>query len=196
MIFLPPNWNEDDECVLYNEKMVEYGHINDIIYAEADSYVSVKATGGACFALHGMAPELFDRIPTQSLAAIRLGDMQIDRYKVVSYEDGISYRRSLGGEESVPRQEPLFAISSGKLIALENRRCIIVGSLPSSVGPTCSLLKNGVTIVNSQLCKGAYGSHTLNTVVELKANDSLCVKTWDENCWDDRGAHLAFIVLG
>lgn len=191
------DWNEDGDF-LYNDKMAEYGNINDIIYAEADSYISVKATGGACFALHGMAPELFDRIPTQSLTAIRLGDMQIDRYKVVSYDDGISYKRSLGGEESVPRQEPLFAISeegTGDLIALEDCRCIIVGSLPSTVGPTCSLLKNGVQIVNSQLCKGAHGSHTLNAVVELKAKDGLCVVTY-ETCWDDRGAHLAFIVLG
>ena len=75
------DWNGEDDCVLYNDKMAEYGNINDIIYAEADSYISVKATGGACFALHGMAPELFDRIPTQSLTVIRLGDMRIDRYK-------------------------------------------------------------------------------------------------------------------
>lgn len=120
---------------------------------------------------------------------------------MMSYEDGISYKRSLGGEESVPRQKPLFATSeegTGDLIALENCRCIIVGSLPSSVGPIISLLKNGVQIVHSQLCKGAQGSHTLNTVVELKAKDSLSISSTQRwtNCWDDRGAHLAFIVLG
>lgn len=192
------SWNED-ERVPYNEKMVEYGNINDIVYAETDSYISVKAIGRACFACHGAAPDPFQKIPTQSLSAIRLGDMRVDRYEVryIDHANNISYVRSIGGSESVPRKGFLFRIeaSTGDLIALETCRCIIVGSLPSSAGPTISLLKNNIEIVNSQLCDGGHGSHTLNTVVEFKASDSLSIRKerWT-NSWE--AGHLAFIVLG
>ena len=185
--------------------MAEYGHINDIIYAEKDSYVSVRATEGACFAWHGTAPSpTVDKIPTQSLSTIRLDyDMRVDRYHVSIYDGNISYKRALGGEESVPNQAPLFDIvniagsrytrSMSKLKALEDCCCIVIGSLSCRVGKTVSLYKNDDAIVHSQVCDGSghgYGSHTLNTVVEIKANDTLYIKYGDKS-----GGHLAFLRL-
>eukprot|EP00984_Skeletonema_dohrnii_P034974 scaffold34580_cov128-Skeletonema_dohrnii-CCMP3373.AAC.1 len=106
VVSYPNNFNED---LSFNNKMAEYGPINDIIYAESDSYISVRATAGACFARHGTAPSPFglDKIPTQSLSAIRLDyNMRVDRYQVSLYQNNVSYKRALGGEESVPNQAP------------------------------------------------------------------------------------------
>ena len=47
----------------HNKQMADYGHINDIVYAEEDSTLCVRAVRGACFARHGSVPELVGRKP-------------------------------------------------------------------------------------------------------------------------------------
>ncbi|KAL7492382.1 hypothetical protein ACHAWT_001690 [Skeletonema menzelii] len=205
IISYPSNYSDPPS---YNKKMAEYGPINDIIYAEKDSYVSVRATEGACFARHGTAPSpSVDKIPTQSLSTIRLDhDMRVDRYHV-SNGGGLSYKRALGGVESVPNQAPLFDVvniagsrSISKLKALEDCCCIVIGCLSCRVGNTVSLYKNDDAIVHSQLCEGSghgYGSHTLNTVVEIKANDTVYIKSSGSGggVYPGGGGHLAFLRL-
>jgi len=201
VVSYPNNFNED---LSFNNKMAEYGPINDIIYAESDSYISVRATTGACFARHGTAPSPFgvDKIPTQSLSAIRLDyNMRVDRYQVSLYQNKVSYKRALGGEESVPNQAPLFVAADdrdglGLLKALEDCRCIVIGCLSCKMGDTVSLYKNNDAIIHSQLCEGSghgYGSHTLNTVVEIKANDTFVIKSRGSDV--QSGGHLAFLTL-
>jgi hypothetical protein len=202
IISYPSNYSDPPS---YNKKRAEYGPINDIIYAEKDSYVSVRATKGACFAWHGTVPSpSVDKIPTQSLSTIRLDhDMRVDRYHVSIQDGNITYKRALGGEESVPNQAPLFDVvdiagsrytrSMSQLKALEDCCCIVIGCLSCRVGNTVSLYKNDDAIIHSQLCKGTghgYGSHTLNTVVEIKANDTVYI-----NYGDESGGHLAFLRL-
>jgi len=202
--------NDSSDPPSYNKKMAEYGPINDVIYAETDSYVSVRAIGGACFAQHGTVPSPcgVDKIPTQSLSAIRLEhNMRVDRYHV-SLQDNcpytISYDRALGGEESVPNQAPLFSVVDrngassiiSKLKALEDCCCIVIGCFSCRMGNTVSLHKNYLAIVHSQICDGSghgYGSHTLNAVVEMKANDVFAIKSGDSGA--ESGGHLAFLKL-
>ncbi len=194
----------------YNKKMAEYGPINDVIYAERDSYISVRATGGACFAQRGTVSSQFgvgNNIPTQSLSAIRLEhDMRVDRYNVsFDHSEGdLSLKRALGGEEGVPDQEPLFDVversgfRSSELKALEDCCCIVIGCLSQRMGNTVSLFKNDDVIVQSQVCKGrgqGYGSHTLNAVVEMKANDVFIIEFGVSESESESGGHLAFLKL-
>mmetsp|Transcript_12500 Transcript_12500/g.21643 ORF Transcript_12500/g.21643 Transcript_12500/m.21643 type:complete len:224 (+) Transcript_12500:2-673(+) len=197
--------NYSDEPYVYNEKMVEYGSISDIIYAESDSNLCVRATKGACFAQHGATPEPSGKIPTQSLSVMRMDpSVRVDRYQV-SLNQKIDFERALGGEESAPEQAPLFAVvdtdgeTPGLLTALEDCRVIIVGCLSSLLGYKATLYKNDKAIVHSQVCKGSgHGSHSLNGVVELKKNDRISINAWGKRDMTDavtNCGHLAFIVM-
>lgn len=190
------------------KKMADFGPINDVIYAERDSYISVRATGGACFSQCEKVPSQFEfgnNIPTQSLSAMRLDhDTRVDRYNVsLDHSDGeLSFKRVLGGEEGVPNQEPLFAVversGGSKLKALEDCCCIVIGCLSRRMGNTISLFKNYDAIVQSQICDErwhGYGSHTLNTVVEMKENDVFDIEFGLSESESDSGGHLAFLKL-
>jgi hypothetical protein len=74
---------------------VDYGAINDIIYAETDSYV--KALRGACFSQHVAVPVSFGKIPTQILSAMRHDPKtQLERYQISLK----ALVRALGGDQS------------------------------------------------------------------------------------------------
>lgn len=173
----------------------------------------MRASPGACFAAHGTALSVpgstlkHDKIPTQSLSAIRLDNMRLDRYKVSHCIGEISYCRALGGGGAEPEQAPLFVVerrtensrTQGLLKALEDFQCIVIGCISSKFGDIVSLHKNNDAIVHSQLCEGTghgYGSHTLNTVMEFKANDTFNVVLSRGRSHDvNSGGHLAFLVL-
>ena len=207
-------WTDSEEPS-YNKKLAEYGPINDIIYAQSDSYIRVRATEEACFAQHGTAPGPTDeKVPTQSLSAMRLDDMKVDRYRLYAHGGESAYTRALGGKESETNCAPLFSIKRAegayyaKLEALEDFQCIIIGCVSCLIGNVISLCKNEEAVVNSQICKGdghGYGAHTLNTVVDIKAGDLIFVDPQPipasargparDPTYDVVGGHLAFLVI-
>ena len=80
---------------------MDYGAINDIIYAETDSYVSVKALRGACFSQHVAVPVSFGKIPTQILSAMRHDPKtQLERYQISLKNYKKALVRALGGDQS------------------------------------------------------------------------------------------------
>jgi hypothetical protein len=189
----------------YNKKLVDYGPINDIIYAETDSYVSVKAVRGACFSQHGAVPVSFGKIPTQSLSAMRLDpNTEVDRYQISVQYDELAFERALGGDKSsLKEHDPLFTIGSSPnstwLRAVKDFQCVVFGSLTSRIGSIVILCKNDTGFVFSQVCKeSGSGSHSLNSIIDLKRDDCIDIETRNvpmgsislENC-----GHLAFLVL-
>ena len=190
------------EDMPYNKKRVDYGHINDIVYAENDSFLRVRGTGGACIAHHGSVPSAFEKIPSQSFSALRLDlSMQVDRYQLSIVNSGeLSYERALGGDEhALLKHEPLFTIEHGSFTAVRDCQCIVLGSLSSLAGKIVKLSINGGDIVHSQVCKdGGYGSHSLSTVISIEKDDEIwidCGDTDDINDSIPNAGHLAFVVL-
>ncbi|KAL7539608.1 hypothetical protein ACHAXR_010225 [Thalassiosira sp. AJA248-18] len=190
----------------YNKKLCEYGPINDIIYAEQDSYVCVKAKQGACFTGHGSVPDPIGRIPTQSLTAMRLKpSMWVDRYQISLYNGRIRFERARRYDEKLLEQPPLFSVETDMsedhiMNALVDCQCVIVGCLCSLIGSNASLLNNEATIVHSQVCKGSgRGSHSFQAILELKKGDCLELHFGGDNSdYCDGGpnvGHLAFAVL-
>jgi hypothetical protein len=198
-----PN-NSDD--VEYSKKMVDYGSINDVIYAEKDSFVCARAVRGACFAGHGCVPVSFGKIPTQSMSAMRLKpSSRVDRYQVSLDNGRLSFERALGGDKSLPeQQEPLFTIERCDrdfmtLVAVMDCQCIVVGSLSSLMGPIATLSINDTAIIHSQLCKeSGRGSHSFQGIILLEKNDCIQLKNRGMDLCNDHTpycGHLAFVVL-
>ncbi|KAL7476675.1 hypothetical protein ACHAW6_002520 [Cyclotella cf. meneghiniana] len=187
----------------YNEKMVDYGPINDIVYAESDSYVCVRAVRGACFSPHGTVPSTDEKIPTQSLSAMRLDPaMKVDRYRI-AFQDNLTFERAIGVDHiSGKEQLPLFAVVQCRwavLRATKDFQCIVIGSLSSRVGSIASLKKNDELVVYSQLCKDSgRGSHCLSGIIDLCEGDFI-----ELGCRDGDGmfnsdcncGHLAIVAL-
>ena len=188
----------------YEKRAVEYGPINDIVYAEQDSTIRVKAVRGACFSSHGCHPVKFDKLPTQSLSAIRLkSSCRVDRYHIAYVDGAVTLHRSLGVDDLAHEdQSALFSLKGegSWLEALANCQCILVGSLSSLVGPVVFLTKNDEEMIGSQVCRDSgRGSHTFSGVIELEEGDCLELGVKEENnsLWggiSDAG-HLAFVVM-
>ena len=182
----------------YNNKLAEYGHINDVISVEDHSYLRVRGSNGACFAKHGTVPFLFDKLPTQSLTAMKLDPRAcVDRYVIISTESGrINLQRALGGNHD---QEALFIMEqdderSHVLKAKSSFQCIVLCTVSSLFGSKATLLKSNDPIVHSELCKGSgRGSHCLNAVLDLEEND--CVKLSGSKNNTSVAGHLAFVQL-
>lgn len=199
-----PNSSDDVE---YSKKMVDYGSINDVIYAEKDSCVSARAVRGACFAGHGCVPVSFGKIPTQSMSAMRLKpSSRVDRYQVSLDNGRLSFERALGGDKSLPeQQEPLFTIERYEntdfmtLEAVMDCQCMVVGSLSSLMGPIATMSINDTAIIHSQLCKeSGRGSHSFHGIILLEKNDCIQLKNRGMDlCYDHTPycGHLAFVVL-
>jgi len=205
---------------IYNEKLVDYGSINDVVYVEENSYICVKNTLGSFVARHGTgsAPDPFGKIPTQGLSALRLPlSVKVDRYQITIIDDEVYFERVLGpihGEEGNAEQMPLFlppetyddeseAEYQGFLQAADgipSCHCMVIGSLSpllQSPHSSISLLHNGEEIVRSQLSKGGGGKHCFNDIIILKQNDR--IQFTDAFTGDDTNirsnGQLAFIVL-
>lgn len=183
----------------YNNKMAEYGHINDVIYADQDSYLTIKGVDGACFSKHGTLPILFDKIPTQSISVMRIDPLAcIDRYVVSSRDYRLGFQRALGGDTSQHKQ--LFSVESDKevLIAKRKLKCIVFGSICSMLGSNASIFLNDEAVIHSQLCSDSgRGSHCLNGILDLQEDDRVSMKCRCDNSynWDDKEytGHLAFV---
>ena len=148
--------HHDDTDQTQKKKIVDYGPINDIIYAEEESFACVKAKLGACFANHGAVPVSFGKIPTQSLSVMQLNtSSRVDRYRIMLCNHDMRFGRALvGGDEKSSKQVPLFAVEvvggmDAVLKALTDCQCIFVGSLAAWVAPMATLSKNGTNVIHS-----------------------------------------------
>jgi len=192
----------DDEP--YEAKAVEYGPVNDVVYAERDSTVRARAVRGACFVGHGCRPVSFGKLPAQSLSAIRLGSScRVDRYQVAYENSRMSFRRALGvGDLAHEDQPALFSLEDevSWLTVLADCQCILVGSLSSQVGSVVFLNKNGDEMIGSQVCRDSgRGSHTFSGVIELEEGDYLELGVNEGNnstfFEPSLAGHLAFVVM-
>ena len=164
----------------------------------------MKAVRGSCFSSHGSHPVMFDKLPTQSLSAIRLGSScRVDRYHIAYVDSKLKLQRMLGVDDLAhEEQSALFSLEGGEsyLVALADCQCILVGSLSSQVGSVAFLTKNDEEMIGSQVCRDSgRGSHTFSGVIELEEGDYLEPGVKEENdlLWggvSDAG-HLAFVVM-
>ncbi|KAL3801573.1 hypothetical protein ACHAWO_001378 [Cyclotella atomus] len=154
--------------------MAEYGHLNDVIYVEDNSYLTVRGSNEACLD--------FVKMATQGLTVMRHDPLVcLDRY-VVSNDsrNSVALHRALGGSEG---RGSLFTVDddddddddeSANKVLVANRafQCIILCSASSLHGLNVSLLKNEECFIQSQLCgDSGCGSHCLNGVLDLDEGD-------------------------
>ncbi|KAL3798162.1 hypothetical protein HJC23_005723 [Cyclotella cryptica] len=188
----------------YNNMMSDYGPVNDVVYAERDSYVCARALRGACFSPHGTVPSTDEKIPTQSLSVMRLDpSMAVDRYRI-EFQDVLTLEWAIGGvDNSQIDNLSLFTIVESRWAVLKAKRdcqCFVIGSLSSRMGSIASLKINDEPVVYSQLCKDSgRGSHCLSGIIHLDEGDfiELCCseedRMWSSTC---NCGHLAFVALG
>ena len=188
-------------CVPYEKRRVDYGHINDVIYAESESFLQISGFGGACIAQHGTVPDPFDKIPTQSLSATRLApSVRVDRYQVLFEPGSVMFERALGSDERTEQESLFNVVSEGSILeAYTDCQCIVVGSLSHKIGSIATLKLSGNPIIHSQLCEDTgYGSHNISTVIQIEEEECLEITS---NFDDDGLSHsgmmgcLAFVVL-
>ncbi|KAL9178897.1 hypothetical protein ACHAXT_011870 [Thalassiosira profunda] len=196
----------DDEP--YDKRIAEYGPIRDVVCAEKDSIIRVKAVRGACFARHGTVPG--EKIPTQNLSVLRLSpSARADRYQIYMEGGKLSFRRHLGlDEEATSERAPLFEIDDSddrmtnnmSLLVTGEVHCIVVGSLPSLAASNATIMVNYHATIHSQLAKdSARGAHAFQGVLDLKKDDFVHIELngGGDMCWDysPNAGQLAFVVL-
>jgi hypothetical protein len=161
------SFSRDDRREPHNKRMAEYGHLNDVIYVEDISYLTVRGINGACFAQHGTSPTSFNRMATQSLTVMRLDHLVcVDRYVVSADSDGTTLQRALGGSKD---RDSLFTVTFQRSLRPKRAfQCIVLCSVSSFHGSTATSLVNDESIIRSQLCEDSgCGSHCLNGVLDL-----------------------------
>jgi hypothetical protein len=200
------SFSDDRRSEPYNNKMAEYGHMNDVIYVEDNSYLTVRGSHGACFAKHGTLPLIFNKMATQSLTVMRLDRLVcLDRY-VVSTDNNwngrITLQRALGGSKGC---DSMFTVendddSDHKVLKAKRAfQCIVLCSVSSLLGSNVALMKNDESIIHSQLCENSgCGSHCLNGVLDLDADDCVKLSLRDDSHNLPVGfssGHMSFIQL-
>ena len=191
----------EKEC---DQRIAEYGHINDVIYAEDNSYISVSGSNGACCVKHGTVPTVFGEIPTQNLTIMKLDPLIcVDRYVISMKSRSISFYRALRDNAN---QDPMFTVERIELTndelehmvlnANKDFKCIMLGSVSSRLGSDITLLKDDETIVQSAVCVGSgRGSHCLNRILDLEEGDCIKLCCFGEDVIVSNAGHLAFIQL-